>query len=111
MTSPNAQEHRRSKHAGRRRRDDAPQYVLIIDTETRVNIGQGLMYGGFWFCTTTTDGRLCCLEEGLLHADNLRKPPRRSTRCCAATPSTTRPGSTEPIRRPQCASLVSTEWN
>jgi hypothetical protein len=62
---------RRSKGARRHRPKDVPEHVLIIDTETRVDLGQGLLYGGYWFCTTTPDGRLRCLEEGLFHADDL----------------------------------------
>jgi hypothetical protein len=78
---PSARDRRRSTAAARRRRrKDDPEHVLIIDTETRVDVGQGLLYGGYWFCATTPDGRLRCLEEGLFHADNLPKkkdqPPR-----------------------------------
>lgn len=45
--------------------------MLIIDTETRVDVGQGLMYGSYWFCSTTRNGALRCLEEGLFYADDL----------------------------------------
>lgn len=63
----------RTHRARGRRRGNAhrPEHVLIIDTETRVDVGQGLMYGGYWFCATTRDGGLRCLEEGLFYADDL----------------------------------------
>jgi hypothetical protein len=68
---PGGRVRRRSTAARRRRRTEAPKHVLIIDTETRVDIGQGLLYGAYWFCASTPDGRLRCLEEGLFYADDL----------------------------------------
>lgn len=63
---------RRTRKTRRRRRTRTPtEHVLVIDTETRVDVGQGLLYGGYWFCAVTRSGQLRCLEEGLFYADDL----------------------------------------
>ncbi len=53
------------------RRGVFPPYVVVIDTETRTDLGQGLLYGGYLLCQQGSDGRLTRLEEGLIFADDL----------------------------------------
>lgn len=45
-------------------------YVLVVDTETTVDVGQALLYGGYRFGEQGPAG-LVWLEEGLLFADDL----------------------------------------
>ena len=58
--------------------DDAakrrPELLLVFDTETRTDLGQGLLFGCYRFYVLTWQPGgpdLACLEEGLLYADEL----------------------------------------
>ena len=51
-----------------------PPYLLVFDTETRTDIGQGLLMAGyrFYVLSWADDGpTLACVEEGLVYADEL----------------------------------------
>src|SRR5438309_9318453 len=48
-----------------------PEYVLVLDTETTTDTSQSLTFGAYRFCETRQDGDYQCLEEGLLHADDI----------------------------------------
>jgi hypothetical protein len=49
----------------------APDWVLIVDTETSTGVEQALLYGAYRFCAQTPEGHLVCMEEGLIYADDL----------------------------------------
>lgn len=51
-----------------------PRFLLVFDTETRTDLGQGLLFGcyRFYVLTWRPDGpTMACLEEGLLYADGM----------------------------------------
>ncbi len=48
-----------------------PEAVLIFDTETTTDATQRLTFGCYRYCVWTQDGRLVCVEEGIIHADDL----------------------------------------
>src|SRR5580698_8088020 len=58
------------------KRFDGPKWanpVLIFDTETTVDTLQRFLFGSYRYCHWTEDGQLKCVEEGLVHADDLEE--------------------------------------
>jgi hypothetical protein len=53
------------------RRSPDLRYVLLLDTETTTDAKQSLNFGVYQFCEADSDGNFVCLEEGLLHSDDL----------------------------------------
>jgi hypothetical protein len=54
-----------------RRANPTVRYVLVVDTETTVDVAQALTFGCYRFGRISADGLLECLEEGLFYADEL----------------------------------------
>ncbi len=77
-----------------RSRSPWPASVLCADLETTVDTAQRLLIGSYRYCEWTPGGRLECLEEGIIYADDLEQHV---------------PGSTDVLRtyvrthRPDCA--------
>jgi len=64
------------KKPWRRRCPKWPQFALVFDTETTLDPTQKLTFGCFRRYQLTRDG-YSCIEEGLFHADTLRRADRR----------------------------------
>src|SRR5437667_5817818 len=47
------------------------EYLLLYDTETRVDAEQSLTFGLYRVCRLNGQGNYECVEEGLVHAENL----------------------------------------
>ena len=57
-------------------RFDGPKWsnpVLIFDTETTVDTLQRFLFGSYRYCRWTEAGKLKCVEEGLIYADDLER--------------------------------------
>ena len=59
------------KHGNRVDQPKWPEYVLVLDTETTTDTSQSLTFGAYRFCEARQSGDYQCLEEGLLHADDI----------------------------------------
>ncbi len=55
----------------RAERNDPIRHVVVVDTETTVDHAQGFTYGAYRYCQLEPSGRLRCLAEGLIFADDL----------------------------------------
>src|SRR5436309_1706934 len=47
------------------------EYLLLYDTETRVDAEQLLTFGFYRVCRLNGEGNYECVEEGIVHAENL----------------------------------------
>src|SRR5438445_4275928 len=47
------------------------EYALLYDTETRIDAEQSLTFGLYRVCRLNEQGNYECVEEGLVHAENL----------------------------------------
>jgi len=56
---------------GRSRRLREPTHVLVLDTETTTDPAQALLFGCWRLYDVLEGGRLTCVQEGLVHADDL----------------------------------------
>jgi len=59
----------------RTRKQAPPRQILIFDTETRTDASQGLMFGCYQYCRTTS-GVLYVADEGIFYADDLERTDR-----------------------------------
>ncbi len=86
------------------------EYVLVLDTETRLTPAQALLFGCYrvlWIVWTSAPPLVRCLEEGLFHPASLHKESPQELACLvdyarrhvpAVDTECLRPGSSTPAR-------------
>src|SRR5689334_1328397 len=70
-TIPSKQDKRKRRYARKTQPAKWPQHILVLDSETTIDVCQSLLFGFARLCKLNTNGNYECIEEIIFYLDDI----------------------------------------